>query len=265
VEPFAVSPIERLIAAVIASTISLIALRRSQLDRGGAIAAAVLGPAIVVTGGWWLGALLIAFFISSALLPNTSPTTPSRTWQQVLANGGPALALATASLAGTRSPLLIGAAAAIAATTADTWATEIGGRYGGTPYALRTGRKVPPGTSGAVTIVGTLASVGGGVMIGAFALLLSGLAPVSDLVSVGDASLIAACGAIGSAIDSALGASIQASFACTVCGHRSESPTPHQPGHAMRPVRGVPWMTNSAVNLLAASAAGLIAAVVSLL
>ncbi len=264
-EPFATSPIDLLIAVAAAASIAAIALQRSLLDRGGAIAASLLGPAIVATGGWWLGALLIAFFVSSALLPNPAGASPSRTWQQVLANGGPALVLATASLAGARRSLLLAAAATIAATASDTWATEIGGRFGGTPFSVRTGRQVRPGTSGAVTAVGTVASVGGGVLIGLIAILLAGTAPVANLVGINDALLIAACGALGSTVDSILGATAQARFLCVVCGHTSENPEPHRPGHATWAASGIPWMTNSMVNLLAAGIAGLVAAAVSLL
>lgn len=264
-DPIAVSPIELLIAAAAAATISAVALRRSLLDRGGATAAAILGPAVVATGGWWLGALLTGFFLSSAFLPNPTGSPPSRTWRQVLANGGPAVAVALLGLAGARSPLLLAAAATIAATTADTWATEIGGRFGGTPYSLRTGREVPPGTSGAVTAAGTVASICGGMLIGILAVLLARAAPAPGVAGAGDGVLIAASGAIGSAVDSVLGATLQARFTCTVCGHVSESGSPHRPGHAMRPVKGVPWMTNGTVNLLAAGTAGLVTATVALL
>ena len=68
-----------------------------------------------------------------------------------------------------------------------------------------------------------------------------------------------ACQTLGSVIDSVLGATLQARFACTVCGYRAESPVTHRPGHRMRVASGFPWLTNSAVNLAAALAAGIVA------
>lgn len=227
--------------------------------------ATLLGPAIVGTGGWWLGAVLIAFFVSSALLPNASGENPARTWQQVLANGGPALAFAALSLIGYPSPFLLAAAATIAATTSDTWATEVGRARGGSPYSVRTWHRVPPGTSGAISAAGTIASIGGAGFIAVVASILAPAAPTPDLVSAGSMVLVAASGALGSTADTILGATLQARFRCGVCGHTSESPAQHCPGHPMRHASGVPWMTNSVVNLFAALIAGVITASVAIL
>ena len=257
-EPFVVSPIETFIALVAAGAIAGLSQRRRLLDRSGAIAATLLGPALVATGGWWLGSLLIGFFLSSALLPNPAGESPSRTWRQVLANGGPAIGFATIGLAGAQQPLLLAAAATIAATTSDTWATELGRRFGGAPWSLRSRRRVPPGTSGAISVEGTLASACGAVFISALAILLAPLAPVTDLVTLETATIIALGGTIGSAVDSVLGATVQARFACAICGAMSESPADHRPFHTMAHRSGIVWVTNSVVNLLAALAAGIV-------
>jgi uncharacterized protein (TIGR00297 family) len=49
--------------------------------------------------------------------------------------------------------------AALAEATADTVSSEIGQAFGGTPFLLTTMRRVPPGTDGAITPLGTLAGV----------------------------------------------------------------------------------------------------------
>jgi hypothetical protein len=95
------------------------------------------------------------------VLPESGGDAPARTWQQVLANGGPAIIFALAHRLTGFDPLLVGAAATIAATTADTWATELGRAIGGVPWSIRTRRRVPPGTSGAVSGAGTVATVAG--------------------------------------------------------------------------------------------------------
>ena len=68
-------------------------------------------------------------------------------------------------------------------------------------------------------------------------------------------------GVVGSAVDSLLGATVQAGFECPACRRPTERAV-HACGTACRHVRGVRWMTNDTVNLLAVSAAaGLGAAV----
>ncbi|KAJ1559645.1 hypothetical protein HK405_009851, partial [Cladochytrium tenue] len=97
-----------------------------------------------------------------------------------------------------------------ACCSGDTWASELGVLARGQPRLLTTLRRVPPGTNGAVSMVGTAASLAGGAVIGAAAaaaLLLSGCpdrAAALALVAIGAAS-----GLVGSLIDSLLGATLQ--------------------------------------------------------
>ncbi len=59
----------------------------------------------------------------------------------------------------------------------DTFASEIGILSKSTPRLVTTWRKVPPGTNGGMTLLGTLASACGGALIGAalgFELFLEG-------------------------------------------------------------------------------------------
>lgn len=262
-EPFAVSLPHIALALAAAAIIAAAAHRKRLLDSGGAVAATVLGPVLVAAGGWWLGAILIAFFVSAGLLPSPAGESPSRTWQQVVANGGPALTFAAVSLIGGREPMMVGAVATIAATTSDTWATEIGRTYGGTPLSVRTGTRVPPGTSGAVTLAGMAASVAGAALIAALAILLAPIAPVDIPDGAATALIIATCGVLGSSVDTVLGATVQARFRCAVCGKISETGSDHLPGHQMRLASGNQFMSNSMVNLCAAMVAGLAGALLA--
>lgn len=47
----------------------------------------------------------------------------------------------------------------------DTWASELGSIYGGTPKLITTMREVPPGTNGGVTLFGLLVSFLGGSFV----------------------------------------------------------------------------------------------------
>lgn len=95
-----------------------------------------------------------------------------------------------------------------AATTADTWASELGVLCRARPRLLTSGAEVPAGTNGGVSMGGTAASVAGGGFIGLlFFLLGEAMGPGGDgapsqwpLVPMG-----AIAGFVGSLIDSLLG------------------------------------------------------------
>ena len=88
--------------------------------------------------------------------------TRSRCWRMALVF---ALAAALSTRHGNVEAWQAIGAGAIAAATADTWSTEIGTVLGGTPrHLITTGREVPPGTSGGVTIAGTLSGLTGSVL-----------------------------------------------------------------------------------------------------
>ncbi|KAF8332329.1 integral membrane protein DUF92-domain-containing protein [Cantharellus anzutake] len=102
----------------------------------------------------------------------------------------------------------------------DTLASEIGVLAKSTPRLVTTWKKVPPGTNGGMTLLGTFASVLGGALIGAilgFELFLEGGTCLSahdwkysKLFEYGRLVLYGAvAGALGSYIDSLLGATLQ--------------------------------------------------------
>ncbi len=97
---------------------------------------------------------------------------------------------------------LVGYVSSLATKLADTTASEIGKAYGRTTYLITTLRPVAPGTEGAVSLEGTLAGVGGGLILGILALAL-GLIPGAVLPLVVLAALIA------TTIESWIGATLQ--------------------------------------------------------
>lgn len=254
------SLIRAAIALPLASVIAIAARRRHLLDPGGAVAAIVVGTVVVATGGWWAGLLLVAFFLTSSLLSRSDHDHSPRTWRQVLANGAPATLFAMLSFVLGSRPLLVASAAAIAAATADTWATEVGRRSGALPRSVTSLRRVPVGTSGAVSLPGTLASAAGALVIAILGAFVSPLAPQSLSFGMSSMALIAVAGSIGCLIDSLLGASFQAGYRCRTCGDRVEDHTDHVADHELALESGVPWLTNDLVNFVAPVFAGLVAA-----
>jgi uncharacterized protein (TIGR00297 family) len=61
--------------------------------------------------------------------------------------------------------------AALCEATADTVSSEIGQAFGGTPFLLTTFRLVPPGTDGAVSLLGTAAGIAGAALVALVAML----------------------------------------------------------------------------------------------
>ncbi|HSB88432.1 MAG TPA: DUF92 domain-containing protein [Anaerolineales bacterium] len=251
------------VGIALAVGVAFLARRARALAPSGAWAAVLVGSITFGFGGLLPALLLMTFFISSSLLSRAGAARKvavaaafdkggERDAGQVLANGGVA---AAASLAYglTRDPRWLAAiAGALAAVNADTWATELGVLARGWPRRLTDGRLVEPGTSGAASVEGLLAAIGGAALIG----LPAGLAaPYAALQgpSAGTALGVAATlgGFFGSLADSLLGATVQAIYWCPACGKETERHPTHICGTATRRLRGWPWLRNDGVNLAA--------------
>lgn len=157
------------IALGAAAVVALLAWRLGALSWTGVIAATPVGGAVLGFAGLGPALLLVLFFVSSSglsLLPGGGERA-RRDARQVLANGGVA---ALAAVLMRKEPLAATAfLGALAAATADAWATEIGLRLGKSPRSPLTWRRQPPGRSGAVSLQGTA-----GAAVGALAVDLLG-------------------------------------------------------------------------------------------
>jgi len=237
--------------------IAALAYSRQTLTLDGAVAAAAVGCATFARGGLpAVGALLAFFGSSSALsrvgerrkasLPLAQSKGARRDAWQVLANGGVATACA---LVGRRRGLV----GALAAAGADTWATELGLLSRVEPRLITTMRTVPAGTSGGVTPLGVVASVGGALVVGAgYAVLGGGWSTVKRAVTSGLG---------GALVDSLLGATLQADYWCSTCDSATEHTVHARCGSPTELRRGYAWMTNDTVNALATLSGAAIALV----
>lgn len=199
--------------------------RRGWLTAGGALAAAAIGSGVSAAAGGGALALLLLFFVSSSLLTGLcravrSPMTPGRERgsseagpdagaaggrraRQVLANGGVAALAALCGLAGWLPSAHYALVGALAAATADTWATEVGTAAARTTRRATTWRRVRPGSSGGISLPGTAAGGAGAALLGGAAgWFLPGTA--GPWLRIGFAS-----GVLGMMVDSLLGASVE--------------------------------------------------------
>lgn len=238
--------------------IALFALRRGSLSRSGAGAALAVGTCIYVGGGGAWFAALLTFFATSTLLGKVGRARKDaiklefekgdrRDVWQVLANGG-AAALCGLGMLLSPDPRWAGAfVASLATANGDTWATELGTLSHAEPLSLTRLRRVPRGSSGAVSPLGVLATALGGAAIG----LTAALTPDAFGLRPGE---LLACGllggVLGSLLDSLLGATLQADYHCARCAVNTEGRF-HRCGTRARLVRGFAWFGNDVVNLSA--------------
>lgn len=258
-----------LLGGACASSVALLAYRLRTLTLAGAAAAGVVGTVTFARGGPPAVAALLAFFGGSSALSHyrerdkrqhgvvAQAKGARRDAGQVLANGGVAT-LALLLPAPWAEPLFLGA---LAAATADTWATEIGLLARHAPRLITTLRPVPPGTSGGVTPLGLLASaLGAAVIGGVWGCFRSRPRGLAELGRASSAALLV--GLAGSLVDSLLGATVQAGYVCPVCASTVEVPVDATCAAQATLEAGWPWVDNDVVNAgatLAGAAAGLAA------
>jgi uncharacterized protein (TIGR00297 family) len=152
-----------------------------------------------------------------------------------------------------------GFCAALAAANADTWATELGVLSKRQPVLIFSGKQVPPGTSGAVSLAGTLAATSGALLIGLVAWFIW---PPDAIPSTSWWILfIGFSGLLGSFFDSWLGARFQAVYLCPACQKETERADKHHCGTATVFLRGQRWLDNDWVNLFCTSIAPIAAIV----
>lgn len=253
-----------LAGALLAVSVALVARRSRALSRSGAVTAAVVGT-LAIAAGWSWGFLLISHFVAASALSKfgeqkkaelVGPVVQKggeRDARQVLANGGLYALAALGSLVFPSPVWYAIAVGALAASAADTWATEIGTLAGGAPISIISAKRVPPGTSGGVTVIGTMAGAGGALFIGAAATLANWPVPLAA----------AALGGIAGALaDSLLGAVLQARRWCEVCAEFTERLV-HSCGTATRHAGGIAGFDNDAVNAVCSGVGALVAILIS--
>jgi uncharacterized protein (TIGR00297 family) len=244
-----------LLGLLISSSIGAVAYRRGSLSKSGWVGAIITGTATFGFGGWAHGITLVAFFVSSTLLSRWRKRQKQQLEQtvfekgsqrdiwQALANGGvgsvfcllmPFFPDATDTL----NALYVGAMATVAA---DTWATELGVLSRKPPRLITTFATVARGTSGAISVAGTIATAAGALAMGVvFALSLPVITPI--LIVAG-----AIGGLIGSLSDSLMGATVQRLFV-TAYGPSERRYAPDGSEHQR--IRGWMWLNNDMVNFM---------------
>lgn len=239
-------------AALASALIVGLALAARSLTRSGAAAAWLIGTVVFAALGAGGAAVLLVFFVSSSLVGRVvgkAQTVDAKGEQrdaaQVFANGGAAM---VGALVGLMDPVL-GLwllSASLASAAADTWATSWGSGSKAPPRLILGLRTVPPGTSGGISLRGTLGGVAGAAVVavvGAWALR-------GELSVWPSVALFTTIGTAGMLLDSMLGATLQGRFRCPACQLPSERRV-HRCGTPTEPTGGIRWIDNDVVNALA--------------
>lgn len=242
-----------IVALGTAALVAGLAVFARALSGSGALAAVVVGTMVLGATGWPGGVVLGVYFVTSTAIgrlaapPRSGSGSESagaerRGARQVLANGGPAALGAPLELVVPGLGLWI-VTVSLAAAAADTWATGFGALSPRPPRDIVRRQRVPAGTSGAVSWLGT----SGGAM-GAAVTALAGASVFSGSAAAlyGAATVL---GVAGMLVDSVLGSVAQARFHCPVCDTPTERAT--HCGRGAQHRRGWVWLDNDAVNALA--------------
>jgi uncharacterized protein (TIGR00297 family) len=221
VDPQVVSDRLPAVAAAMATAVGIngavatAGLLARTVTAAGAVTGLVIGTVVMLGGGWAAWGLLIATFVTASLCTRLGAArkTAAGIAEDRGGRRGPGNAIANTGLAGwccalsvgmsDPTPALVAAAAALATAGSDTVASEIGKAYGRTTWQLTSGRRVRPGTTGAVSLEGTVAGV-------VSAAGLAALGAWWGLVPWITVPLITGAATVASLIEGALGATWEA-------------------------------------------------------
>ncbi len=253
------------IGLTVITFLALLAYRLNSLDKEGFMAGIIIGFIILVGKGLSGLTLLMAFFIITNLSTRlkfdykrrigfSQEKGGVRGWKNIFANGGVAAAAAMAGFASEQAIYSAAFLGAIATSTADTLATEIGLLSKSRPRLITNlKKKVGAGASGGISILGEIMVILGSLFVGiiAISLLFCSLSPlVVILISL-------AGGVVGAHFDSLLGATIQGMNKCVICGIVTERGFHH--GMTTTNIKGTKLIGNNTVNLLSTSLGALVA------
>lgn len=251
------NPFQLSIGLLLVIIFGVLSLKSKIVDFTGFLAGLVVGWSIYIFGDWRWFIIVLTFHLVAGFFTKykykqkrekgvAEEKGGARAWRNIIANGGVAALFAFAEGLTSLEYFFAGFLGAVSTATADTLATEIGLLYSGEPRLITDlNKRVPPGTSGGVSLLGEIATILGAGLIGLVAWTLN-----PQTWSLPTILIIAlTSGFLGCTLDSLVGATVQAKYRCSVCGKSTE-----KRHHCDRPsiyLGGVRAIDNNIVNLLA--------------
>ncbi len=259
-----ISTVSTIAGFVLIVSVGWIGYFHKSVDLAGFITGLLIGTIFVIAGGFPAGLMLVTFFLLGSIFTKYKYKTKeyigaaelkggARTWKNVFANlFFPTLALASYSVS-MWEPAIIAFLSSLSGALSDTLGSEIGVLSRRPPVMIHNLKEVPPGTSGAVSPLGTLASLLGSFIIPLEALSIS----MVDFHGFLTASIL---GFFCSIIDSYLGV-LQVRYRCKSGDRIVEDPTLcYEDSPYM--VSGMAWLNNHTVNLFSTGLTAIIALII---
>ncbi|MFP3896497.1 MAG: DUF92 domain-containing protein [Anaerolineales bacterium] len=246
------------------------------LSRSGALGLAAATLLTFVGGGWTWGIPLLCFFLSwgiwrryrapykTVLQEQFDSRTPIDAGNVGARLGWAMLTVLLHVITGEEIRIFFAFLGALATATADVWARELGMLSARPPRLINTGDRVRRGASGAISLLGLVASLAASSLLG-FAGLFPQMAQAwltqRPWIGMYDWLPLAATlgGTVGCLTDSLLGATAQAIYYCERCEKRTEKRV-HSCGEETRQIRGWPWLDDAGVDLVSTIVGGTVTA-----
>ncbi|MHA1506574.1 MAG: DUF92 domain-containing protein [Candidatus Asgardarchaeia archaeon] len=265
------------LGSVIVAILAILCYKKKALTNDGIFAAIGVGMTILFLGGLPLFSVLLCFFLTATLLTKFKLNLKrdlsekfqkgyKRDGVQVLANGIVSIfmAILMTLFPEAKELFLAGFIGAIATVNADTWSTELGVLSSKPPRMITNGKVVEAGTSGAISLLGEIATIAGALCIGLVAYVFIGRGNPSLVESLWILVVALIGGFTGSAIDSLMGATIQGIYYCDRCKKETEKKV-HGCGAKTRHLRGFEFIDNDVVNALSSLGGAIIAILIYIL
>lgn len=239
---------EHLLIVVASAVILFGAYKKRAITVDGAISAMMTAQLLYVFGGAYLYATLILFFLLGSAVSRFKNARKrlieekhgadkaGRNWVQVLCNSLPAVVLAIVFYAFGYHDALLLSFAVFSAAASDTFASELGTLSKGRVFYILSGKTVPGGLSGGVTVAGFFAGILGSLLLSAISGFEFGFEGFF---------IVFVLGVIGNIIDSILGMLLQRKFRASNGELRD---TPEFRGDL--PISGFAAVSNNTVNML---------------
>ncbi|RLF00971.1 MAG: hypothetical protein DRJ63_01010 [Thermoprotei archaeon] len=271
-----------LLGFIVTLAIGLPSYKKKFVSFSGLFAGLVVGM-LTFVGGPACFLVIMVFFLSSSILTKlgyhskevkgAAEKKSGRTALQVICAGG--VAGVAAFLKGLYEAraliwpdpnqlshvLTVAFLGAVSSANADTWAVELGLLSEEEPKLITNlKKKVPPGTSGGVTKLGTLGSFLGALLIAAVsaALYQHVSPPFEQMDPLAILIITFISGFTAEKIDSFLGATVQVKYWCPKCKKETDKKV-HKCGSSTEYLRGIKIISNEAVNLISTLAGALLA------
>ncbi len=232
------------------SLLALLAWHKRALTALGSLLAWALCVLISAAGGWTAFAVLAAallgtvaadkFAVARADPNGVRRKSGTRGAVRVFCNVGVGAAAMALYLLSYRTAFAVAYAAVMAESLADSMASKLGPLSARPPRDLCTGRPVPAGLSGGVTLLGTGAEALGAAVIAAIWMVGTREAHT--------ALLVFAAGFLGAMADSVFGSRLQVKYRCPVCGAVTERET--HCGLPTEQISGFRRISNDTVNFM---------------